>query len=586
MHYPKINGYTGGKYWVQTFAGLDRRPRTPDGAFSAMGNMVGEPWPLLCSRPKRRVIAEVGKPLGMIAMDKLAWIDGTTLYYDGEATPVNSLSVAEDMLPKRMVSMGAYLLIFPDGVYYNTQDAADHGSINRLWQASGQVTFTLCNREGAAYPGGIASSDRPANPTQNQYWLDTGSETHGLWQYTGAWISVPTVYIKIGSPGIGQGLSAGDGVKLSGIAYEGLDEGIQKQFELLNATHQIVDAGADWIITAGIIDVNYTQTGGVRADRQAPAMDFVIESNNRLWGCRKGSQDGETVNALYACALGDFKNWAKFEGTSQDSYTAAVGSDGPFTGAIAYGNKPYFFKEKAVHAVYGDKPASFNVQTVAVTGPQEGSGGTVKSWKGNLYYLSRHGVQIFDGMNADAGQVLGEIAMTGGAAGVCDNTYYMSVTEPGGHSLYALDCERKHWYRQDDSAAVAFAELKGVIYMLLENGLLYALNGEEGTEETAPVTWYLESGVVGYEFQERKYLSRFLLKMELGVGDECTIKIQYDGDGTWHRIATVAGKPGVKSYTIPIIPRRCECAQLRLEGQGTMRLYGIGKVLGLGSDVR
>ena len=55
------------------------------------------------------------------------------------------------------------------------------------------------------------------------------------------------------------------------------------------------------------------------------------------------------VNELYACKLGDFKNWNCFLGISTDSYVASVGTDGPWTGAVTYLGNPIFFKETCLH---------------------------------------------------------------------------------------------------------------------------------------------------------------------------------------------------------------------------------------------
>ena len=341
MHYPKLKAFPSHTMWTEQFTGLDRRPRAYDGAFDAMGNMTGESWPLLCSRKKRGIVAELEQPLGLMAMEKLAWIDGSTLYYGGEPTPITNLSLSADMLPKQMVSMGAYLLVFPDGVYCSTVDMSDCGSINRLYASpAGQpVTFSLCTLEGQDYPRGrmTVSAAEPQEPETGDYWLDTSEKTHVLHAWNGEWTAVSSVYVRIGAPGIGRGLKDQDGVTLSGIQYIGSDEALKAQFDFLNAAHIVQAVDEDWIVISGVIDQNYTQAAGcVRADRKAPAMDFVIECNNRLWGCRYGKQDGQTVNMMYACALGDFTNWQKFAGTSQDSYFAHLGSDGPFTGAVEW----------------------------------------------------------------------------------------------------------------------------------------------------------------------------------------------------------------------------------------------------------
>ena len=145
MRYPHLNALSTQTLWTEQFLGLDRRPRTYDGTFAAMGNMTGEPWPLLSSRKKRGLVAELNDPKGMVSLGKLAWIDGSTLYYGGEATPVNDLSLEEESLPKRMVTMGAYILIFPDGKYYNTASPDDYGSIDRMFttREGQEITYTL-----------------------------------------------------------------------------------------------------------------------------------------------------------------------------------------------------------------------------------------------------------------------------------------------------------------------------------------------------------------------------------------------------------------------------------------------------------
>ena len=587
MHYPTINADNSYKLWTQTFTGIDRRARAADGACLAMGNMTGERYPILSSRGRRGVVAELSNPLGLKAMEKLAWIDGSTLYYDGEATPIDNLSLDSGMLPKQMVSMGAYLLIFPDGAYYNTANPLDYGNLNRLYQspANGTVQYTLCNQDGTAYTGWTVSDTAPEEPEAGDLWMDA-ADGYALKVYgDGEWVAITTVYVKIAAAGIGEGLENGDSVTVSGVSYTGEDTAAQEQFDLLNNTHIIQAVDDDYLVIIGIIDQNYTQSGRIRADRKAPEMDFVIECNNRLWGCRHGLQDGETVNRIYASALGDFKNWQRYDGTSQDSYFVDVGSDGPFTAAVSSKNRPYFFKEKVCHMIYGDRPSNWTMQTSDADGPQEGSGATLAQWNGNMIYLSRHGVQIYDGMAQPCGDALGEEIKMNGAAGVSDNTYYLSVEEFDGSSLYTYDCKRNIWHRQDDSAAVAFAELRGEMYMLCKNGLLYALRGKAGTLEDWP-TWYMETAEMGYEYRERQYLRRFLIKMELDRDAACKMLIQYDGDGIWHDKGTMQGRGGVKMYLVPIVPRRCEHARIRLEGQGLMRLYGIGREMSMGSDGR
>jgi hypothetical protein len=65
------------------------------------------------------------------------------------------------------------------------------------------------------------------------------------------------------------------------------------------------------------------------------------------------------------------------------------------------------------------------------------------------------------------------------------------------------------------------------------------------------------------------------------------ILIQYDSDGSWVQKGEIANAGGrVKTALLPIVPRRCEHMQLRLEGSGGMKLFGMARTLRMGSDGR
>ena len=591
MLYPRLNGIRKTRQWTEQFMGLDRRPRTYDGAFDAMGNMTGDPWPLLSSRKKRGLVAELDSPQAMTVLGKLAWIDGNTLYFDGQATAINDLSLEEEMLPKRIIAMGAYLLIMPDKRYYNTVDPQDRGNIERLWASTGNVTFTLTDMDGIDYPQGsmhTGSAAPAANAaSEGDYWLNTAEKPHTLYRmYDGEWVSVSSVYVRISCPGIGLGLNAQDSVHISGIEYSGNDTDFGAQLEFLNATHVIQAVQNDFIVITGVIDCQYTQTTGqVRADRRMPKMDHLIECNNRLWGCRYGEQDGETVNRIYASALGDFKNWEKYMGTSMDSYYVNVGTDGPFTGAAVHRGYPHFFKSDCVHKVYGDKPSNFQTQLTECDGVKAGCADSLVDYNGALYYVSVNGVECFESLPENRSKALGAVSFTEAAAGQAGGKYYLSAKDRDGQwDLYVLDTRRGVWHRQDDSHVLSFAELNGEMYALMSNGLLYALNGSAGEKETEEVTWYAETAAMGYEYPDHKYLSRFLLRMKLGVKAECRVYMQYDSDGLWRHKGTIRGMDRVKTYLLPVIPRRCEHVKVRFEGHGDMHLYGMARELAIGRE--
>lgn len=590
MIHPVLNVLETSKLMTGSFLGLDRRPRTNTGAFSDMENMTGDPYPLISSRKQRGLVTTLSSPQSMIAAGKIAYIDGSTLYYDYKPTPITDLSTAEADLPKQMTTMGAYVLVFPDGAYYNTVDATDYGRINRLWQTAGNVTYTLCQMDGTVLDMSVitVSKTAPEFPYDGDYWIDQSAGNHVLKRWNNnqqAWIGIATTYIRIDSTGIGKGLSVQDGVSISGISYSGEDETLKKQYNTLNGAAIVQACSDDYIVIVGLIDQVYTQKGGVRVDRKAPKMQFAFESKNRLWGCYHGvTEDGKTVNEIYASALGDFKNWSKYAGTSQDSYTVSVGAKGDFTGGINHLGNPYFFKERCVYKIYGEKPSNYQTQETVCDGVRAGCHETLKSVNGTLFYLSISGVCAFDTLPTDMAQPLGDETFDAGAAGEIEGNYYISMRgEDGKWGLYCLNTDKGTWHREDATHVLAFARMRDELYMLADDGRLMEVHGRKGEKEES-VSWRIDSSNIGFEYSDQKYLSRFNIRMKLGQWARCTLYIEYDSSGVWERKGFMEGKEVVRTYTIPVIPRRCDHLKIRLEGEGEMQLYSIAKILEIGGD--
>ena len=229
------------------------------------------------------------------------------------------------------------------------------------------------------------------------------------------WVAQATTYVKISSPGIGTAFSEYDGVELqiSGLP----DTTAYKQIKNLNGSAVLWGKDDGYIVVVGIVDQSVTLGGvdtpdfSMSVDRKMPEMDFVIEHNNRLWGCRYGlNRNQEVVNELYASKLGDFKNWSCFMGISTDSYSVSLGSDGPFTGAVTHGNYPIFFKENCLHKVYGQMPSNFQVQTTSCRGVQKGCADSLAIVNEVLYYKGKNGVCAYDGsIPAEVSSQFGEL---------------------------------------------------------------------------------------------------------------------------------------------------------------------------------
>jgi hypothetical protein len=416
-------------------------------------------------------------------------------------------------------------------------------------------------------------------------WMDTSAQPHSLKQYSESmklWAGIETTYIKISAPGIGKAFSQYDGVLLTGLAGQQ-----NQQIAELEGAAILYGCTENSITVIGILDTAVTLEIPVTVSRKMPAMDFVVEHENRLWGCRYGiSNDGQVVNELYASKLGDFKNWNCFMGISTDSYAVSLGSDGPFTGAITHAGHPLFFKENCLHKVYGQIPANFSVQVTPCRGVQKGCERSLAIVNEILYYKARNGICAYDGsVPADASQVLGDNQYELAVAAGHRNKYYVSMrdTATGQYSLFVFDTAKGLWHKEDDLRPRLLCSCREELYCATEDGKILALMGS-GEDPEINIPWMLETGILGGSMPEKKYLVKLNIRLVLEMGSSIHIYAQYDSTGSWEELGHIYGT-SLNSFTVPVRPRRCDHLRLRIEGCGKGMIFSITKTYSQGSDV-
>jgi len=571
MRYPNLYAPGLSRETVEVFGGYDHNFRIGSGAFHHMENITGTAYPVLSPRPPRGILEATAAPGGLIAKDSLCHISGTAFVMNGYRVELG-LSEGE----KQLVSMGAYVLIFPDRKWINTLDLTQWGSIDASFTTASDVTVSLCSVTGEPYTG-VTASD--AAPEDASVWLDTSGAEPVLKQLAdGVWTAI-SAYVRLASPGIGKAFDRYDGVTVSGIL----------QAPELNGAAVLWEKGEDFLVVPGVISQPFTQShqaGAVTVERRMPEMDFVIECGNRLWGCRYGlNRAGQPVNELYASKLGDFKNWSCFMGLSTDSWVCPVGTDGPFTGAVTHLGHPVFFKEQCLHKVYLSASGGHQVQDTACRGVKKGSGRSLAMVGETLLYHAPSGICAYDGsLPEEVSRALGQERYTGAVAGAVGNRYFVSMLDSAGRPhLFVYDTGRSLWYREDGFRSSVFCPCGGELYAAeAETGRIYAMLGSAGAEE-APVHWALQTGLLGLGEPDRKYITRLGLRLWLAAGTEMTISIRYGEGEPWVPVGALRGD-GLDTRTVPIRPRRCDHLQLQLEGTGSFRLYGLTKYWEKGSD--
>lgn len=580
MIYPTLPVRHQERDLVEEFRGYNHNLRIGTGEFYDMKNLTSDYYPVFSPRAPRGLYANPASPQGLIAKEQLCYVDGSN-FICGDQTVSMGLSTAQADNPKALVSMGAYVIVFPDKKYINTADLTDFGDIEESYTSSGTVQFSLCNIDGDTVNDVTVSQTQPENPNDLQYWLDTSGKPNVLKRYTTAtklWVSIPTTYVKISAAGIGQKFAQYDGVTISGVTVDGLSD--------LNNTMVLWARGDDWIVVVGLIDGAASQTGAVTVSRKMPNMDFVIESENRLWGCRYGAAlNGETVNEIYACKLGDFRNWNVYLGLSTDSYSASCGTDGPFTGAITHLGYPLFFKEHCVHKIYGNIPSNFQIQTTALRGVQTGCAKSLAIVNETLFYKARSGICAFDGsLPTEVSAALGQERYGRAVAGAHGNKYYVSMEgSDGGWALFVYDTAKGMWHKEDELQVSGFASYKGELYAVDAGSRNILTLLGSGDEQEGSVEWMAETGDLGLNSPDRKYISRMAIRMKAGAASNVDMFIQYDLDGEWLKLCNVRGM-GLKSFTVPIRPRRCDHLKLCFKGTGDVKIYSIVKTIEEGSD--
>ena len=641
---PQVQGPQKQILMTTTFLGYNHNEVIQDGEMYDMQNLSGELFPLLSPRKKRGIsnwdiTGQEPVPLyGLHGRDQLVMIRGTDVFYNFVKVQNLTVSDANNMLPKKIVSMGAYVCIWPDKKYFNTIDQSDCGDMQRLWSKNGQyVELSMCRGDGTDYDETeiTYSETTPEDPESGDLWMDQSGDRDVLRQWsegTQMWVEVPTVYVKISATDIGKGLKEYDSIQISGLAApepepddeeerqaeetpaeetseepseepaeeeedenEEISEKVKAQIAELNNNMIVYGCGDDYVIVIGTLSKSfmYLKDQTVRADRKVPDLDWMCESNNRLWGCRYGLENGKVVNEIRACKLGDFRNWDCYMGLSTDSYRASIGTDGVFTGAVTQRNYPVFFKENCIHRVSGNMPSSYQITTTMCRGVQRGSGLSAVVVNEAIYYKSRTDIMMYDGsMPVSVSAQLGNLLYDNARAGTVAGKYYVSMQSRTGRWVQmCFDTEKGIWYKEDELHALCYGTVDDELYCIdADHNSLVSIRGSlatggDGTRwAEGEFDWAAVFGWFGRDYRAKKYLSRFDIRMYMEEGGEARLWIQYDDDGKWEHMGVIRMR-NTKTFVLPVVPRRCDHMRFKITGRGEMRIYSISRIMEVGSDV-
>ena len=421
MNLPYMTAATGkNRKQIIAFAGLNYGQGAGDGELAESWGLSSARFPCLSQRDGRKTAGTYTSPTGLYARGKLCVVDGTDFLYDGKV--VGHVTAGE----KQFATINTKIVIFPDKVYYDTE-AEKFGMLAAEYPGfPGDVTFTANTltvpeqsyidqaAENAETKGSVAAdtsitayTGASVNKTTGaltmsggtagtpdklkagdyiQYDCDSSKEymvvqssakqSDGTYQIT--YLLHTAALHKY--PGFDELFKAGDAIEISGCTTCAANNGshIIRSLEARKLT-----------FTKDIFTKTGVEAGTVMLERKVPDLTCICECDNRIWGA-----EGKTI---YASALGDPTNFYVYDGVSTDSYAVAVGTEGEFTGCIAYSSTVLFWKENCLHKVLGSYPAQYEIYTYTVPGIQKGSEKSLAVINETLFYKGRNGVYAYSG---------------------------------------------------------------------------------------------------------------------------------------------------------------------------------------------
>jgi hypothetical protein len=283
--------------------------------------------------------------------------------------------------------------------------------------------------------------------------------------------------------------------------------------------------------------------------------------------------------------------------------TFSIGTDGAWTGAVNYDGYPTFFKERVMHRVGGYGASGFALYDTPCMGVARGAHRSLAVVGNVLYYKSTGAVMGFDGSTpvpvSDAlGRLTGYTSAVGGA---CGEKYYLAIHKMSGSTpidkhVYVLDTAKGLWHREDGAEIESMAAAGNNLWFI---AVKRSASGEVARKimtveptagaidaeiESDPIMWYAETGIIGLETTDAKYLTKLVLKLRLEAGASVRVSVQYDSSGIWKQIMATE-TPRLKTVPMSIIPMRCDHMRLRLDGIGDCKVFSITKVFEKAEDM-
>lgn len=544
---------------IDKFGGYVHRDAAGDGVIYDERNMWGGAYPAAAPRPARTELilhadgwkGELPPFFDFTAWDGIFYLtaydaeeDRCALYsYDPAADDCPSLlgmwPMTGSVEPRHWVKLGDRLVIFPDGVIYDRH----FGTLREI--------AVSCSVGKAVFSDGTYAG------------IDAAANT-----------------VRAAASVVAE-LSAGDAVTVSGCVTHP-----ENNTTLIIREKEVVGADAYLRFYENSFELggasSYTEAGDVVIARELPSdapISFACECGGRIWAAGG--------NYIFASAQNDPYNWNVFDSLPGDSFATACPGGGVITGCVSYLGYPIFFKESGIYKILGDTAEEFVISETQCMGMRAGCEFSAAIAGGALFYNSKSGIMRYTGgmpqaMYYDFGRDKYRYAV-GGSDGI---RYYVKLTDSESgvqNQVFMFDTELSMWFRFDELSYQTFS-YDGTLWAMNNYSRIFVLGEPSGLPSRIVEEGAFDSEIVFTDFtgtyHGRKGVSKLHARVELAEGTVFRAYIRYDGTsdavGGWEQIAEITADERVKrTYTVPLIPRRCDHFTLKLAARGQWKLYQL-----------
>ncbi len=287
MYAPKLYEPTRERTTIREFRGINHNLVLNENEFYDTENMSSEHYPVLSVRPQRGIVKTIENCNGLSCGNCIAYVSGNTLYVNGE----NALELEETGEERKLIPFGSYLLILPDGVYYNTTNKEDHGTWKEKIEADCSINF--CDENGTRIRLKYIQSEDGwrfgSGITQKELWNSDGTEVFAI-AILGGYLQFPDRVTSVEIDDANRFFFSQDGTLVKCTA-----KGAAK------LSVQFWDGGR-WIVNVSIISPNDANDGEYMANFGERSMKLYRRQDNK-WNeiepyIRIGFQDDDNSTQI------------------------------------------------------------------------------------------------------------------------------------------------------------------------------------------------------------------------------------------------------------------------------------------------